>query len=474
MQTRLMRGRISLLAMAVVAGCATSLPSNTDAGGQQSDLTSQGSPDAGDAGDMDAGADSGTTVLDGGPLDGGADAGPTDAGGTMDAGNTASNEPLCGLDGSSCFGSPVTDSDYFQTVSLATADFNQDGIDDVIKVGTEGYPFDGGAIIYFGTPDGGLVPGPIFLEGEPYNVRTGDLNGDGWPDFVVTGYGQIDVEINETDGGFWSTTIGDGGGRAGVPGAFHPSQTVFADIDGDGRTDLIVCAYEGVFVLFDDGGPPSFGAPVLLPAPAAFNGQIEACSEATVGDVNEDGLADVLTLVSGELVIRLGQGDGGFAVPSVSSSDCAAGVFGSMVLSDLDGDGFPDFVCGTQAGIAIALNNAGDLGPEKYFYLSLSLGGWPLDYVVVADLNGDGYPDVAAASGGPFYECSGGGGGAFTFWNWGDAGFVLGEQLTIGPQSINSITTWRPAGASLPSLIVGDGCDANISIFPNLYAVDGG
>jgi hypothetical protein len=96
----------------------------------------------------------------------------------------------------------------------------------------------------------------------------------------------------------------------------------------------------------------------------------------------------------------------------------------------------------------------------------------------MADLNGDGLPDVAAVAGplDPINDCADAGtGNVWVFLNNGNGGFAPGTAIeTPGAFVVRGVTTWLPAGARLPSLVIGDLCDGNIEIFPNTTLLDAG
>jgi hypothetical protein len=372
-----------------------------------------------------------------------------------------------------------------------TADFNRDGIDDLLQVNAdeeERHELVEGAFLYYGTADGGLafpgIYGGLFEHGQATFVAVGDLNGDGWLDFITTSGTALDIEINQRDAEFMSTRL-----ETGFIPIYWNNQTMFADLDGDGRPDLVACASNGIFVLFDDGGAPNFGSPVAIPG-TDTNG----CASLAVADLNADGQADIesLELVDDggawNMVIRLGMGDGGFlpAMPipvtngAISSPTRGLDAPVQLTTGDLNGDGLPDLLWPTTTGFALLPSlGGGAFGPEVDFTT-------PAPYwtqaLTVADFNGDSLPDVATVNG---PDCDAGS-FAYVFLNEGDGGFAVEQLIAADPSIHSGIAAWRPAGASLPSLILGSAaivindpgqwflCYAGASILPNLTDHDGG
>jgi len=184
--------------------------------------------------------------------------------------------------------------DFAGGVRVATADMNGDGIPDQIAGSGPGRVaevrvFDGKT----GQPFKSISPFESFTGG--VFVSTGDLNGDGKPDLVITpdqgGGPRVEI-FRGGDGDQIANFFGiddpnfRGGARAGL-----------GDIDGDGFADLVISAgfgggprlsiYEGAAL-----AQGRFVHPVpdfFLFEPALRNG-----AYVQVGDLNGDGLADVI------------------------------------------------------------------------------------------------------------------------------------------------------------------------------------
>jgi hypothetical protein len=342
------------------------------------------------------------------------------------------------------------------TWSLATADFNNDGIDDLIQ---GGYHL---ATLFSGTPDHGVVLGPTFPELGIAYVTTADLNGDGWMDFIATSECEIDIELlNQADGTFHRTTI-PYPPQGGCTNDLH--QVRVGDFDGDGRPDLAACALDGVFIYFDDGGAPSYGDPIWITSSGS-------CDNLAVGDLDGDGTPDIVSVEDAPnsgLSVRLNSADAGFSLTTLSTL-CNGAIFGQLVIADLNGDGLPDVVCGTANGIEVRFNQGGGMLGPPVDVATNPPPDWEMNQVVVADLNGDGRPDVLAAGSAGYCDDAGPpAGGAYFFLNDGDGGFALGQALPTGQESVNGIGTVGQPGASLPGIAVGDWCVPDVTIFPNL------
>ena len=238
--------------------------------------------------------------------------------------------------------------------------------------------------------------GPLFASAETLPVfgsptaAVGDLNGDGKPDLAVAIFGgntgTVDVFLGNGDATF--TMFGEYGS-----GAVDPNSVQLADLNGDGKLDMVVlncstdepgnCAADtdGVVSIFLGNGDGTFQAPILSDAGA--KGPVRVL----VADLNLDGKPDLLVqLQQGGFGVMLGNGDGTFQPPSFTAG------YGSLSLADLNGDGIPDLLLGAFQGRSVSvLLGKGD--GTFVFSGSFPLSESVID-AVVADLDGDGRLDM--------------------------------------------------------------------------------
>lgn len=237
-------------------------------------------------------------------------------------------------------GSPVTVLSNPHTHGVAAGDFNGDGHRDLV---TDSWA-ENKVTVVFGDGRGRFSsPGVQFAVGKrPYErVRVADVNGDGYPDIITTNLDGDDVTI----------LIGDGrGGFAQAAGSPFPAgKTPFgvavADLNGDGTLDLAVVNFsghpeqaenDGVTILLGDG-KGGFKIMAGSPFPAGH-----APIRLAIGDVNGDGIPDVVTvnLASNDITILLG-GRGAFTrADTIAVGNKPYGV----AVGDLNGDGKADIV----------------------------------------------------------------------------------------------------------------------------------
>ena len=251
--------------------------------------------------------------------------------------------------------------------------------------------------------------------GTPYAAVAADFNNDGYPDLAIVknnnnGSGSLAIYTRNAIG---TLTLAH---DYGVFNLVNPREVVAADVNGDGKIDLIVTDDGGISILLGTGDPTaSFVAanpqrPYLPDLVTAFGSTI-------VADLNHDGKPDLLTLVSNGptvyLEVLLGIGGGKFEF----AYQFDVGNVEKMSLAKVDGDNEPDLI----------LN---DMGTDKLFFMKGFGGGfflpstmvvdykstvWVLHDLRTIDLDGDGKIDVVMSThiGADVWLAKGNGDGTF-------------------------------------------------------------
>lgn len=230
---------------------------------------------------------------------------------------------------------------------------------------------------------GNLKSYPFYTaDASPATMATGDLNGDGNPDFVSANGTSITVFLGNSDGTLQPGVNYD------LPSGTTVSTIAIDDVTGDGNLDIIVS--EGTqFAVYAGKGDGTLGTPQITISTGSTNYLV-------TGDFNGDGNKDIAT---GSGQIFLNNGSGTFAaVPTLAFTP----TYSQIAVGDFNRDGKLDLVAengetGT-AQIAIGKGDGTFTAGNSY-----TLASGAAD-VYVTDLDGDGNPDVYVgnANGGVF------------------------------------------------------------------------
>jgi Bacterial Ig-like domain (group 3)/FG-GAP-like repeat/FG-GAP repeat len=362
-------------------------------------------------------------------------------------------------------------------------DVNGDGKADVLVVNycaSNNNCSNGSVSVLLGNGDGTFQTAVSYNSGGQgaMSVALGDVNGDGKADTVVANNcasnsncsnGSVSVLLGNGDGTFQTAVSYSSGGQAAI-------SVVLGDVNGDGKSDVVVanncvsnsnCTNGWVGVLLGNGDGTFQQA-------LGYNSGGNYAASVAVADINGDGKADLLVAnqsdsdgdwMDGSVAsVLLGNGDGTFQ----SAVSYASGDFdgSSLAVVDVDGDHKPDVVIANQCidnyncvngSVSVLLGNGdGTLrGGVNY-----SPGAWDAYGVAIADVNADGKLDLLVAS-----QCNDGNsctnGAASVLLGNGDGTFQAGVSYSSGGLDAFSILTADVNGDGKDDLLVGNICGDN-------------
>lgn len=231
------------------------------------------------------------------------------------------------------------------------------------------------------------------------DVAVGDVNEDGLMDLVFASRmeGGITVYFGDGSGKFWKEATADG-----LPKSGWADKILLQDIDGDGHLDIVAS--------YSDGGPRVWRGdgkghwePFSRGLPNSTSGGLYR--GLAVGDVNEDGRLDiaVANIVTGP-EIYLQTKDGAWQ-PTPPLQSTIKGGATALALGDLDGDGHLDLVVGGSQSVTNQYGLFVFRGNGKAEWTELQETNLPMSEltfiwgVTLADVNGDGAPDLAVTTG---------------------------------------------------------------------------
>ena len=189
-----------------------------------------------------------------------------------------------------------------------------------------------------------------------------------------------------------------------------PARVVIGDLDGDGKPDVVVAnVYDGSIWIYRNISTNgtltagSFASPVIF----AIGGGTDSQDGLALADLDGDGRLDIVTVNRNLNLVSIFQNfssPGGLTTNSFGArvDIPLAGIPSGVAVMDLDGDGRPDIVTANQGSNTVSvLRNlsTGGLITSNSFAAAVNVpvgpGPW---WVSLADLDGDGKPDVVTAN----------------------------------------------------------------------------
>jgi len=234
----------------------------------------------------------------------------------------------------------------------------------------------------------------------PQSIFSMDLDGDGKPDLVIADADSNIVTVyhnNSTPGNI--SFVPQGSYILGSNA--YPIGVTAGDLDGDGKPEIVVSNFytPTISILLNTSTPGyiSFAAPISYPAGSY-------ATAASIADLNGDGKPEIAVACGGSGVLSTYTNNS--TVGHLSFSPMAnwslvtyAGPY-KVEVADIDGDGLPDIAAADgNNNIVSVLRNTSSIGGAVSFaaHVDFATGNAPQG-LAIGDLDGDGKPDLAVAN----------------------------------------------------------------------------
>lgn len=274
------------------------------------------------------------------------------------------------------------------SAATAVADFNRDGIDDlVVTLGSTA--ISNNLAVFFGSGNGSFGSAQQLTTGglNPFSVVTGDFNRDGNSDIVTANSGSdtVSLLLGNGNGSFLSSQTFRVGSQ--------PNSVIAADFNQDGNLDLVTAnsgsSANNLSLLLGDG-QGSFRSATSLKVKGTQPFAVAS------GDFNRDGKLDLVSAdtISDSISLFLGKGNGEFKDPTQFFVGNTSPI--AIITGDFNGDKKLDVATGNAGvnsrGITVLYGN----GKGSFPSARVVNAGGSVSSLASGDFNGDGNLDLAA------------------------------------------------------------------------------
>ncbi|HEY1024867.1 MAG TPA: Calx-beta domain-containing protein [Sphingobacteriaceae bacterium] len=227
-------------------------------------------------------------------------------------------------------------------------------------------------------------------------VSSGDLDGDGKPDMIVSSgnSGAFSIFRNSSMNGEISFEP-----KIDIAATGHPENIFVNDFDGDGKPDLAIPNFSANTVSIYRNN--STGSLISFDSAVDFSTEVNPTGVA-VADFDGDGKNDLVVLNSGSnslSAFKNNSDKGNISFLRQATYKTGSGPSGPAT-GDLNGDGKPDLAVANFSSntVSIFMNSSGSDSVAFTQPIDVPTASMPND-VLIADANNDGLPDLIVPSG---------------------------------------------------------------------------
>ena len=294
------------------------------------------------------------------------------------------------------FDPPVAVGPAYYAVGVAVADVNGDGKLDIVAIqnaipADPTYSRNAVSVLINASSPGfmGFYAPVVYTQTLPSAIVLADMNGDGKPDIVTTDNSTGLMQVRFNTGTAFTTTTNN------IYLPFYPKELVAGDLDGDGKMDLAASDTNGykVYLIRNRGGGGAFDISYL-----AYN---DYTNHVALADMDGDGKTDILTTTNvlgsspRQYQVLIAHNKGGMSFGDEQYLNAGTYIT-SLTTADANGDGKPDIITSDSFSsvVSVLLNKGnGTFAPAANYN-----GAGTPSYVTVADTNADGKSDLLVMS----------------------------------------------------------------------------
>ncbi|BFM43191.1 hypothetical protein CFS9_18320 [Flavobacterium sp. CFS9] len=258
-------------------------------------------------------------------------------------------------------------------------DINMDGFLDLISFNASN------KLSYYISQKGNKFDPPTVIDNEESNFTklcVRDMDNDGYPDIITSKSSILGWYKNNTDKTFTFQTVSNN--------TIKFIKDLIADDFNKDSLPEIVClsTLKTEYSEREKLSYYSYNPSTLLYDETIIRTPLGAISSIRIGDLNNDGLNDIVT---GSSIVMWNKnlGNGNFSSPYLLPTDITSTLSSEIELADMNGDGWLDIIASTQYKFEIYKNNGNEKFTSVYSIPLLSFRD-----IEIADFNKDGKPDI--------------------------------------------------------------------------------